>query len=113
MNCPACGSLLTERTTGKGVLFLVCPNWAAGCRVSGTPALVHRIQGLRDELEQKRAAPHPVPDDTAAVPDCDPVLLGAFVTKLAQMRIHQSKLNAAKTDDEREAVRKQALEAIK
>ena len=95
MNCPSCGSPLKEHISGKGVLFLVCSQWPK-CRVSGTPELLERFEELRHTpMEQP-----------------EPIRLGEFVTKLAQMRIHQSNLRKAKTAEEREAVRKQALEAI-
>ena len=95
MNCPNCGSLLKEHTTGKGALFLVCTRWPA-CRTSGTPELMELFEELRKEPMER---PEPVP-------------LGSFVVKLAQMRIHQSKLRQAKTAEERNTIRKQALEAL-
>jgi ssDNA-binding Zn-finger/Zn-ribbon topoisomerase 1 len=92
VKCPACGSELKERITGKGALFLICPRWPA-CKISGTPELLERFE-----------KPPPVRG---------PVPLGSFITQVAQMRIHQSKLRKAKTAEERNAIRKQALEALK
>lgn len=92
MNCPACGSPMKEHVTEKGVLFKVCSRYPK-CEVSGTPALMALLQK---------------PEET-----CGPVHLGQFVVKYAQLRIHQSKLKQAKTAEEREIIRKSALETMK
>lgn len=92
MNCPSCGSLLKEHQTRKSALFLVCSKWPK-CKVSGTPELFERLQKPTERPE--------------------PIRLGAFVTGVAQLAIHHSRLKAAKTAEERERVRKQALEAIR
>lgn len=91
MHCPVCGSTLKEHKSPKGQVFLTCSKWPR-CKVSGTPELLERIQTPMERPE--------------------PVRLGEFVVKLAQMRIHQSKLNAAKTAEEREVVRKQAAACL-
>lgn len=94
MNCPVCGSKLKDHTTAKGVLFRICSRWPK-CHVSGTPELLERFEQLL------------TPDPPDAVP------LGSFVVQAAQLRIHQSRLKRAKTAEEREAIRKQALEALR
>lgn len=91
MTCPACGSPLKEHTTAKGAVFRTCSRWPK-CRISGTPELLERLQPPE---EQK------------------PIHIGTFVVQAAQLRIHQSRLKAAKTAEERELIRKQALEAMK
>lgn len=91
MTCPACGSRLKEHTTGKGTKFLTCSRFPK-CKISGTPELL-------DRLKQP--------------PMREPIHIGSFITGVAQLRIHQSRLRAAKTAEEREAIRKQALEALK
>lgn len=91
MTCPACGSPLREHTTGKGAVFRTCSRWPK-CRISGTPELLERLQPPE---EQK------------------PIYIGSFIGQVAQLRIHQSRLKAAKTAEEREAVRKSAMEALK
>lgn len=45
MNCPVCGSKMSERTTSKGVLFLVCAKWPR-CRCSGTPELIELVKTI-------------------------------------------------------------------
>lgn len=92
MNCPACGSPLRERKTNTGALLLVCSRWPT-CKVAGSPELLERMQ---------------VP-----VQRPEPVKLGEFVRQVAQLRIHQSKLRKAKTKEQREAVRLEALEALR
>lgn len=92
MTCPACGSPLREHTTGKGAVFQTCSRWPK-CKISGTPELLERLQ-------------------TQPEPEI-PLHSGSFIVKVAQLRIHQSRLKAAKTPEERESVRKQALEAMK
>lgn len=95
MNCPACGSLLKEHKTAKSATFLVCSKWPT-CRISGTPELLL-------QLEPKPVQPR----------QDDPVPLGAFVTQVAQLRIHQAKLRRAKTQQERDTIRQQAMEALR
>ncbi len=91
MTCPACGSVLKEHTTGKGTKFLTCARFPK-CRISGTPELLDRLK----------------PPATK-----EPIHIGSFITQVTQMRIHQSRLKAAQTKPERDAIRKQALEAMK
>lgn len=97
MNCPACGSVLKETTTAKGATFLTCSKWPK-CKVSGTPDVMQLFGVVHEPPGQSRK---------------DPLPLGAFVTGLAQLRIHQAKLKRAKTAEERALVRKQALEVLK
>jgi ssDNA-binding Zn-finger/Zn-ribbon topoisomerase 1 len=97
MNCPACGSPLKETTTAKGATFLTCSKWPK-CKVSGTPDVMQLFGVVHEPPGQSRK---------------DPLPLGSFVTGLAQLRIHQAKLKRAKTAEERELVRKQALEVLK
>lgn len=94
VNCPACGSPLKEHKTAKSAVFLVCSKWPT-CRISGTPELMQ-------QLEPKPVQPR----------QDDPVPLRAFVTRFAQLKIYQCRLRAAKTAEEREVIRKQALEAL-
>lgn len=98
MNCPLCGSPLKSHKSPKGVTFLTCVRWPS-CRVSGTPELLERIGSERSTL-----GPFELPE---------PLRLGGLIAGVAQLRIHQSKLKQAKTAEEREAVRKQAMEAIR
>ncbi len=91
MTCPACGSKLKEHTTGKGTKFLTCARFPK-CRISGTPELLDRLK----------------PPATK-----EPIHIGIFVTGVAQLAIHRSRLKAAKTKEEREAIRNSALEAFK
>lgn len=91
MNCPACGSLLKSRKSPKGQEFLTCSRWPH-CKVSGTPELLERFR----TPEEKQ-----------------PIHIGSFIGQVAQLRIHQSRLKAAQTKPERDAIRKQALDAMK
>ncbi len=100
MHCPACGSQLVERTSQKGVLFLVCSKYPE-CAVSGTPALMERFDDLRRDLELPPAR------------KSDPVPLGGFISELARLRVLQSKLNRAGSDEERERIRAQAAEVMR
>lgn len=100
MNCPACGSPLKSHTSPKGQPFLTCSRWPR-CRISGTPELMERI-AASEELIRRTPIQQP-----------EPVHVGEFITKVAQMRIHQSKLRKARTAEERNTIRKQALEALK
>ena len=93
MNCPSCGSLLKEHKAPKGEPWLTCSNWPK-CKISGTPELLERI---RKEPEPLRG----------------PVHISESITGVAQLAIHLSKLRRAKTAEERNTIRKQALEAIK
>lgn len=92
MNCPACGSLLKSHKSPKGQEFLTCSRWPH-CKVSGTPELLERFQA------------EPAPEI--------PIRIGSFIGQVAQLAIHHSRLKRAKTAEERELVRKQALEAMK
>ena len=92
MNCPTCGSPLNQGKTKKGAVFLTCSNWPR-CKVSGTPELFEAFQkpaGVRG-----------------------PVHIRESIVGVAQLAIHLSKLKQAKTKEDREAIRKQALEALK
>lgn len=128
MNCPICQSLLKEQTNKNGSKFLMCSGWPE-CRILGTPELITMLQYLSQELRHSLMDPWAKLDVLERLEKLDPlratkeqpetvplgpgpVPLGAFITKLAQMRIHQSKLRG-KTAEEREAIRKQALEAIR
>lgn len=93
MNCPSCGSLLKEHKAPKGEPWLTCSNWPK-CKISGTP----------DLLKQFEKAPEPLRG---------PVHISESIVGVAQLAIHLSKLRRAKTKQERELVRQQALEAIK
>jgi ssDNA-binding Zn-finger/Zn-ribbon topoisomerase 1 len=89
MECPACGSTLQEKLTQKKVLFLVCPRWPT-CKVSGTPELLARF---RSDARRETS---------------DPTSIGKIAPSLAALRILQSKLNQAKTDEERASIRDEA-----
>ena len=100
MNCPSCGSLLKEHKAPKGEPWLTCSNWPK-CKISGTPALLELFGQVETELCR-------APDDPPP-----PSHIGNIIVQVAQLRIHLSKLRRAKTAEERETIRKQALEAIK
>lgn len=100
MNCPTCGSILKEHQSPKGAVFLTCSQWPQ-CKVSGTPELLERFEQVSEESSRQTK------------PCRGPVPLGLVASGLAQLRIHQARLKRAKTAEERERIRKQALEAIR
>lgn len=93
MNCPACNSPLRSNVTAKGATFLTCSKYPA-CGVSGTPVLL----GMLEKDHQ------PLPG---------PVHIRESIVGVAQLAIHLSKLRRAKTAEERNTIRQQAMEALR
>lgn len=95
MRCPMCGSTFDKRKTTKGVLFLVCSRWPE-CHVSGTPELIEHFRTDRTRCVER-----------------DVTKLGDLTEPLAKLRILQSQLRSAKTEEDRERIRTQAKEVIR
>ena len=88
MNCHQCGSPMHEKRSGKGEVFLVCTKWPA-CKSALTP-------DLAECLERKHTRPVR-----------GPVKIGDVANPLARLRILQSQMKQAKTDEERDVIREQ------
>jgi ssDNA-binding Zn-finger/Zn-ribbon topoisomerase 1 len=84
---------MRSHVTAKGATFLTCSKYPA-CGVSGTPDLLGLLEKPPEPLR-------------------GPVHISESIVGVAQFAIHLSKLRRAKTAEERETIRKQALEAIR
>lgn len=69
-------------------MFLVCSRYPK-CEVSGTPALFEQLK--------------------APCSKRDPLRIGGIVDPLVKLRVLQSRLNRAETDEERERIREEAM----
>ena len=128
MDCPACGSGLKQHVTKKDVLFLLCSKWPK-CNISGTPTLMNRFQYLRDEVNRLESRlkesrlqvsrllkkmEKAARDKTEVEPIAKsrPTAIGEMVGPVAELRVFQSRFNAAKTDEERFSIREDAQRMV-
>jgi ssDNA-binding Zn-finger/Zn-ribbon topoisomerase 1 len=117
MNCPKCGTPMKTHQTPKGLTLVSCAKWQQ-CGMVATPQVFGMVDHYEAEatrlettLRERKPAMAIVAQPVMDGPD--PVPLGSFVVGVAQLAIHLSKLRRAKTAEERNTIRKQAMEAIK